>query len=136
MADISFAEHPLEFQIADRLVRAWISEQHGYLKDGGGSQGMHRVPRDALIAAIASAFGPYVTIKADPVPERKADPRRKPLPVEGFLESDNAGPMIVAASGGMSFEDAHAETIRLRDVSEAAPDPAPKRKPRQKKVAE
>lgn len=54
--DIDFSAHPAEFQQANALVGAWITEHHGYLKDGGGSKGMHYVPRLALITAIAAAL--------------------------------------------------------------------------------
>lgn len=53
---------------AVKLVNKWIADHHRYLKDGGGSTGMHAVPRDELVKRISELLGdgkPVVTPDED-----------------------------------------------------------------------
>lgn len=46
----------MELDRAVALVNGWIKEYHGYLKDGGGAQGVHAKAKAALIEKIRVAL--------------------------------------------------------------------------------
>lgn len=45
-----------EKERAVQLVNGWIHDYRQWLKDGGGSAGVHAHPKEALINMIAEAF--------------------------------------------------------------------------------
>lgn len=67
---------------AVRLVNNWIERYRLYLKDGGGSAGVHHVAKEALINAIADVFAqvpPALPVPALPEkPRGRGRPRKAP----------------------------------------------------------
>lgn len=64
---------------AVRLVNAWIEDYRIYLKDGGGSAGVHATAKEALISRISDAFQARPT----PPPLPTKVPRKKKAPADG-----------------------------------------------------